>query len=70
MNNSELIWRPMETAPRDGRCIVVKWANSGAVVVRWDNDGWWIEDKELDRRSGQYYDEMFSGWSPIPPLES
>lgn len=67
MASEWLIWRPMETAPRDGVYIVARFARGGyaPIVVQWqENGGWWQEEGAL------YQDDAFSGWSPIPPMES
>jgi hypothetical protein len=61
-------WRPMETAPRDGTYILVRWASSSVIyvyAVQWEKDpgAWWD-----DGCDSSFDDEQLAGWLPLPPL--
>lgn len=53
-------WRSMESAPRDGRQIIVRVDRFNWFC--WFQDGhWWIEDD-----FGHFEEKEISAWSPIP----
>lgn len=61
------VWQPMNTAPRDGGYIVVRWAHSAGsspIVVHWADGMWRLEDSSVTHLT--YRDKSFCGWSPVP----
>jgi hypothetical protein len=55
------IWRPMETAPKDGTEILVS-DNDLISTAFWGGGAWqWSWDRELDYLVPLY-------WMPLPPL--
>ncbi len=62
-------WRPMNTAPRDGTKIEVKYTfSSGAFYtlhVWWDTDGSW--HYPWRNEDGTHRDDKMTGWRALPP---
>lgn len=65
-------WRPIETAPKDGRSIVVFNPSRGGcvadqryLVVHWV--GWGGGIWEASTGMGKYDDYELSHWMPLPP---
>lgn len=57
-------WEPIETAPKDGTWVLLRWrwtldGGLPAIVGRWHN-GW----RDDDGRS--YSDSNFTYWMPLP----
>ncbi len=76
-------WQPIETAPRDGRPVLLM-EETSLDVTQLIHGGvmhcipsicnlvlaFWAKPKEMwkDLRSGNYYAMEFTHWAPIPPL--
>jgi hypothetical protein len=43
MNEKVDVWQPMESAPRDGTVIRLRWGGDGETI------GWWMKRKRFDR---------------------
>jgi hypothetical protein len=66
------VWRPMRTAPRDGKPILITWEGMKKPIIAWwaeplhGFDAGWEGDSILTR----IYDPdppFFFGWQPIDP---
>ncbi len=66
-------WQPIETAPKDGRRIMLFYPPNGIVFGRWNEDEWsqrptpyWSNDTE--RISGTRYAKRHppTHWQPLP----
>lgn len=56
-------WRPMNEAPRDGTRVVGA-TEYGAVIVWFDEDGWYSDFSAFPMRPGPTH------WMPLPPIPS
>ena len=55
-------WRPMATAPRDGRWVVLRFGSSRNFIVAAAEGG-----RRWRAKDGSLWDSIdFSGWLPIP----
>jgi hypothetical protein len=79
-----MMWQPIETAPKDGRCVLVAWpetaATESAVAVAWwkkgkeyEFDGEMVRDKDAwtDSDNGPDWVDQPSYWLPLsvlPPI--
>lgn len=59
-------WQPIETAPKDGRRIIIGYDDVVA-IVKWEGSGWC----ENDYDNLWHGPDMFFGgpthWQPLPP---
>lgn len=62
--DAEERWQPIETAPKDGTCILVPMKHIGADVVLWSLNGWRETSNMLLMR------EQPTHWMPIPSFPS
>ncbi len=71
-----MIWRKIDSAPRDGRRLLlwVPKTNKGLVIGRWDKravthdsyiDGWWLEGFDLPFDKPPYYP---THWQLLPDM--
>ena len=54
-------WRPIESAPKDGACILVPVKHIGADVVSWHMNGW------RETSNGLLMRDRPTHWMPLPP---
>lgn len=72
---TDLQWQPIETAPRDGRIVLVNDTNEGlspwAFASYLDSDDWagWIYDDPTAQDSNPLGPQP-THWIPLPPLPS
>lgn len=56
------LWQPIETAPKDGTCVLVADTNVWMAVARfWPGNSYWIEDAA----SGMRLNDP-THWLPLP----
>lgn len=60
-------WQPIESAPKDGRCLLAVATDDGwdFAVLQRDARGNWIHEGEPTFCHGYYYRPKF--WMPLPP---
>lgn len=71
----EVEWRSMESAPRDGTCILVYFKQHGAISVFWhdpfgngESKIWCVDDfKHGPYMVRGYCDGDDTHWMPLPP---
>ena len=62
-------WLPIESAPKDGTSILIRWAYTDAPEQNHYEVGWWSEEYE-DWIAGECSREPISNptlWTPLPP---
>lgn len=71
----EMLWQPIETAPRDGTHIIVAYAKRNlfsarriwADIVKWDSTyNGWVDDETEHFMSDNFY----SHWMPLLPINN
>ena len=63
------VWRDMESAPKDGRVVMIKYFTSTEVIARWSLsfslDGGWVQLDASDNKPMQILGTP-TGWMPLP----
>lgn len=60
-------WQPIDTAPRDGDCILA-WDGETIAIVHWDDTGYmqrFVVTHDADDRIWKDYTPTH--WQPLPP---
>lgn len=54
------VWRPIATAPRDGKPVLLSFGEGTPAIAHWNGRGGWDD--------GDFYDHMegFTHWMPLP----
>lgn len=75
---AERVWRPIETAPRDGKPILIASYNEAGnpesgiwpavEMVRWDKSAWLHYERSTRNFRASCGDSAIAGWQPLPPL--
>jgi hypothetical protein len=62
-------WKPISTAPKDGKCLLAILTDEGWEygVLERRSDGVWIHEGEPTYSHGYYYDPKF--WTELPENE-